>query len=394
LKEWLHSVLLPLADGARVIAGGKAFYSPSTGANVVTGQVLAKYQSVGGPLGDLGFPTSSEADGGLAPASRISTFAAPDKPVIFWTPDYGAVIVRGAMNAAWAKLGGAPGPLGAPIADQTESANVITQRFSGGEVSWNKATNKFSTQPPNLASALSGLQVPGYQPPNAPKSSPASKTNGDRWFAYRSWYLLIIASVLVLLAAALVSGALLRRRRRRRDGARVSDDAFAAGERDPAPIADHHVAEAHSPTFGYREDEQFFAPLGAPGFHAETWDTTTEDDPTPTGDVPGAGENEDAVGSPYDSDAVDTVPTPIASDDEPHTGRHAAVELDEPESTRPAIHLPLDDPHRAPEGYPIKADTKSGRYWAPSSGRYDNAIAEIWFASEEFARANWCVKGE
>ena len=65
-------------------AGGKIFYSPATGANVVTGQVLAKYESVGGPQGDLGFPTSNEADGGLAPTSTIVSFAAADKPVIFW----------------------------------------------------------------------------------------------------------------------------------------------------------------------------------------------------------------------------------------------------------------------------------------------------------------------
>ena len=64
-------------------ADGKIFYSPSTGAHVVTGQVLAKYESAGGPEGDLGFPTSSETDGGLKPASRMSTFAAEDRPVIF-----------------------------------------------------------------------------------------------------------------------------------------------------------------------------------------------------------------------------------------------------------------------------------------------------------------------
>ena len=159
-------------------AGGKIFYSPATGAHVVTGQVLAKYESVGGPEGDLGFPTSSETDGGLEPASRMSTFAAEDRPVIFWTPDHGAVIVRGAMNAAWAKLGGATGPLGAPMADQTEDGDVISQRFTGGEISWDSSTNDFTTEPPNLASSLSGLEVPGAEQPQAP-STPSAASDTD-----------------------------------------------------------------------------------------------------------------------------------------------------------------------------------------------------------------------
>ena len=108
---------------------------------MVSGQVLKKYESVGGPEGDLGFPTSNEADGGLKTDSRVSTFSAEDEPVIFWTPDYGAFIVRGAMNAAWSKLGGAAGTLGPPVADQTESGNRVTQRFTGGEISWDKQTN-------------------------------------------------------------------------------------------------------------------------------------------------------------------------------------------------------------------------------------------------------------
>ena len=165
-------------DGAgQDFAGGKIFYTPATGANVVTGQVLAKYETVGGPQGDLGFPISDEADGGLKTGSRVSAFAADDKPVIFWTPDYGAVIVRGAMNAAWEKLGGAAGSLGAPMADQTENGDVVTQRFTGGEISWDKRTNKFSTEPANLASGLSGLSVPGYEPPEA-STAAAPKSKG------------------------------------------------------------------------------------------------------------------------------------------------------------------------------------------------------------------------
>ena len=121
---------------------GKIFYSPDTGANVVTGQVLAKYESVGGPEGDLGFPITSEMDGGLEPASRMSRFAADDEPLIFWTPDYGAFIVRGPLEAAWQELGGATGELGAPVADQTRDGDVVTQRFADGSISWNTATGE------------------------------------------------------------------------------------------------------------------------------------------------------------------------------------------------------------------------------------------------------------
>ncbi len=152
--------------------------------------MLAKYESVGGPEGDLGFPTSNDVDGGLAPASRIITFAADDKPVIFWTPDYGAVIVRGAMNAAWEKLGGAKGELGAPMADQSENGNVITQRFGGGVISWDSSSNKFTTEPANLASELSDLQVPGQEAPKAP-SSQASDTNGGKGFQWHWWWWLL-----------------------------------------------------------------------------------------------------------------------------------------------------------------------------------------------------------
>ncbi len=76
------------------------------------------------------------------------------------------------------------------------------------------------------------------------------------------------------------------------------------------------------------------------------------------------------------------------------TGRHARIDFDEPMPTVTALRLPLDDPNEIPEGYPIKADTKSGLYWTPSSDDYDEAPAEIWFASEEMARTNGFVRGE
>lgn len=400
----------PIGDGlGQNFAGGKIFYSPKNGANVVTGQVLAKYESVGGPEGDLGFPTTNEVDGGLAPSSRISTFAAEDNPVIFWTPDYGAVIVRGAMNAAWEKLDGAKGELGAPMADQTENGNVITQRFSGGVVSWDSSTNKFTTEPSNLASELSGLQVPGYEAPKAPSSPQASDTNGNKGFQWHWWWLLAVVPVLILVG--LVVFAALRGRRSGRDDERFDMDAGldmpaysgAPGAVDQPTTGDHGaelfgdrysregLGSLSSSTVGQRSYPDAPVSLwGSPG----SVDETTEAQPAAASAVAQEAQEEEQE----DPDSVDTAPTrvPTAVERDPltDTGRHARIEIDEPEPSRTALRLPLDDPNQAPEGYPIKADTKSGLYWSPGSALYDDARAEIWFASEEIARTNGFVRGD
>src|SRR6187455_3452721 len=127
--------------------GGKIFFTPATGAHVMTGAILDKYMSLGGPAdGDLGFPTIDEG-AGKAPDSRNTTFSAADNPVIFWTPDTGARVVRGAVNAAWDKLGGSAGVLGVPTDDETYSGDEVSQTFSGGQVTWNRKTNAFTTAP-------------------------------------------------------------------------------------------------------------------------------------------------------------------------------------------------------------------------------------------------------
>ncbi|HWF70752.1 MAG TPA: hypothetical protein VG187_14525, partial [Mycobacterium sp.] len=140
---------------------GKMFFTPATGAKSMSGAVLDKYEALGGPAAsDLGFPTINEVPGLAGPDSRVSTFSASDKPLIFWTPEHGAFVVRGAINAAWDKLGSSGGALGVPVGDETYDGEVATQAFSGGQVSWNRLTKAFATVPPNLANQLTDLQVP------------------------------------------------------------------------------------------------------------------------------------------------------------------------------------------------------------------------------------------
>ncbi|MCV7097085.1 LGFP repeat-containing protein [Mycobacterium kubicae] len=222
-------------DGlAQDFAGGKVFFSPATGANAVESDILAKYESLGGPVSsDLGFPIANEADGGIGPASRVATFSAADKPVIFWTPDHGAFVVRGAIKAAWDKLKGASGKLGAPVGDQTVDGDVIAQKFTGGKIAWNRAKNTFSTDPANLAPLLSGLQVSGQNQPSASTPPPHGKT-----FTWHWWWLAAAVPVLLLIVMSVLVINGMRRRRARQDTAVPAYppdlDAYA---REPEPAA-------------------------------------------------------------------------------------------------------------------------------------------------------------
>ncbi|BBY21387.1 LGFP repeat-containing protein [Mycobacterium stomatepiae] len=197
-------------------AGGKVFFSPATGAAAVESDILAKYEAVGGPVSsDLGFPTANESDGGVSPNSRIVTFSAADKPVIFWTSDHGAFVVRGAMKSAWDKLRGPTGKLGAPVGDQTVDGDVISQKFTGGKISWSRAKNAFSTDPANLAPLLSGLQVSGQNQP----SSTAMPPHAKKWFTWSWWYLFALVPLLVLVLLAVFVALRWRRHRAGRNSA-------------------------------------------------------------------------------------------------------------------------------------------------------------------------------
>ena len=240
------------------------------------------------------------------PDSRVSSFAASDNPVIFWTADHGAVIVRGAMKAAWDKLGGAAGALGVPESDQTTDGDKVSQKFSGGQLSWDAKTNTFTTDPANLAESLGGLEVPTQAPatpavPNPPK---------DNAFAFHTWWLWWIIPLALLLLASVV--ALMSTQRRR--AARAFDGEV---ESDAAHV--YHVPDDRS---------RWSTPV------ADTWQET-EAPAAPRWGAAGGTEtpaehelftHRGAHEAADDQDAVDTAPTRVQSGDlaDERVGRHAA----------------------------------------------------------------------
>jgi uncharacterized protein with LGFP repeats len=390
-------------DGAgQDFAGGKIFYTPATGANAIGGDVLAKYESLGGPAGsDLGFPATNEADGPV-PGSRVSTFSGDDKPVIFFTPDHGAYVVRNAMKAAWDQLGGAAGDLGPPVGDQTVDGDVIAQEFDAGRIFWDRATNRFTTEPEQLASQLTGLQVPGEKEPSAS----AGGHKADTGFTWHWWWLAVAIGVLV--ALPLLAWALLWWRQRgtadrgggvsRRDRTTIPPTSYDAHDDDDWPDeVDESDGTVRLSTFpgGYGEpsDDESAA---STDFFSSAADSWRYDDGAGAGVFGGAPDGPTSFGDEDGTDDLDadTDPTPIPGAADFGGGRHAAFGGPEPTLPTPprrqnaAMHLPFDDPYQVPDGFPVKANIQSGLYYTPGSALYHSIPAEIWFTNEEVARLN------
>lgn len=403
-------------------ARGKVYFSPATGANAIDGDVLAKYESLGGPAGsDLGFPITSTADGQLS-GSKFSAFAADDEPVIFFSPDNGAFVVRGAMKVAWDKLDGASGALGAPVGDQTVDGDVVSQKFTGGLVSWNQATNAYSTEPAKLAQQLSGLQIPGA---NLPEGSTATSTGAGEEGHWNWLWVLIPVGVLAVLGA--VAGGVMWWQRRQPAAAPAP-----APARVPVPmppVNDDYDHDDEDQQWAHHEQNDHEGTVRLPSRYGTSFGATAETD-LPSQSIPSApwlhyGESEAAAAADDDDDDdTDTAPTRVVAD-EFGTGRHAvghessgaeprsygapeprSYGAPEPEpfgvaeprgftadeSSHPVMHLPLDDPYQQPAGYPIKANIGSGLYYTPQNALYDDTLAEIWFATEEAARLNGFTK--
>ena len=85
----------------------------------VHGDILAKYNALGGPQGFLGYPISNE----LACADKVGAYSHFEQGSIYWRPGLGSFEVHGAIHALWAKLGYEA--YGYPITDETGTPDSV-----------------------------------------------------------------------------------------------------------------------------------------------------------------------------------------------------------------------------------------------------------------------------
>ena len=209
-----------IAGGAeRDYQGGAIFYSTKTGAKIMYGAILDRYKALGGPGGELGFPTNDESDVGNG-VGRFNDFTEPGGASIYWSPEWGAAVIKGQVLDAWRTSGGVTGPFGYPTTDTTAIDGVQTSKFvgpAGTEIQWSDAGGLI-TVPASLAATLSGFTSgakpsEGTQPmPTPPSASePAASSAPAVEHASSKWWWIPIGLVAITALGGLIR--LVTRRR-------------------------------------------------------------------------------------------------------------------------------------------------------------------------------------
>ncbi|MBF6164335.1 esterase [Streptomyces gardneri] len=144
LGECLTGEYAVAGGTAQDFKGGRVFFTPDSGAYPVGGVLGAGYQAAAGPTGVLGLPTSEER----APADGRGRFQTFQHGSLYWTPQTGAHMVRGAILEEWAKQGFERGPAGYPIAPEirTPSRDGAVQAFENGPFYYSQGTGVHRVQ--------------------------------------------------------------------------------------------------------------------------------------------------------------------------------------------------------------------------------------------------------
>jgi len=121
-------------------AGDHIYWSPATGAAEIGGAIFDHWGTFGYELGPLGYPTSGELP--LGGGAQANTFQGG--PVITWSPSTGACEIGGEIYLHWAHFSFNLGPLGLPTSDEITNPDGAGKRntfqYGGDHIYWSPAT--------------------------------------------------------------------------------------------------------------------------------------------------------------------------------------------------------------------------------------------------------------
>lgn len=115
---------------------GQIVYSPATGSHVILGGIGATWISIGGPNSAIGFPTTNEITG-LTGGGAKQHFQYGD---IVWWPGAGTKTITGGIRVWWDAQGAETGRLGYPTSNEYGVSGGRAQDFQGGRILWSGST--------------------------------------------------------------------------------------------------------------------------------------------------------------------------------------------------------------------------------------------------------------
>lgn len=149
---------------------GHIYWSPSTGAQAIQGEIFKEWGRLKYEAGILGYPTTSEA-GTPDGKARFNHFAKNGST--YWSAAYGAVEIHGPVRTRWSSLGWERSCLGYPLTPVKVSGSTQRSIFERGTIKFD-GTNTRDRCDGGLSQQLRVVPISEEegQPPAPPLTNP------------------------------------------------------------------------------------------------------------------------------------------------------------------------------------------------------------------------------
>lgn len=124
---------------AQDFSHGRILWNSDTGARDLKGPILKAYHAFGGPSSLLGWPST-----GMMPAPNDGHKARFQHGKMFSTVKTGAHVLYGPILKRWQQEGAAFSWLGFPTTNVQPTAKGMRATFEGGRIAWDKTTHEFT----------------------------------------------------------------------------------------------------------------------------------------------------------------------------------------------------------------------------------------------------------